>query len=211
MSSRGLIEGDEDLPSLSLLPSLSVGEEETPVSESYEPGPMVRRVADGTRIPAPETNLSELTFDDLDLMPVRCYSCAKVIRQRAIQDALRSGKTLLQTFQELNYRKLCCRKLIQAQRSIVKLQKQFEHNAQIGHALERGLTLDATSANSFSIGPSMGPSKIRILDEVPPEFTSDFISLGGIGEGLMQDEEGILNPYNYLMQGLEHTEAYEED
>lgn len=211
MSSRGLIEDEEALPSLSLLPSLSVGEEETPISETFQHGPMVRRVAEGSRIPPAETNLSELTFDDLDLMPVRCYSCAKVIRQRAIQDALRSGKTLYQTFQELSYRKLCCRKLIQAQRSIVKLQKQIEHNSQIGHALERGLTLDVTSGNSFSIGPVMTPSKILILNEVPPEFTSEIISLGGIGEGLIQDEEGIMNPYSYLLQGLEATETYEED
>jgi DNA-directed RNA polymerase subunit N (RpoN/RPB10) len=211
MSSLGQIGDGETLPSLSLLPSMNIGEDDTPITESFQPRTIVRRVGEPTRIPPAETNLAELTFDSLDLMPVRCYSCAKVIRQRAIQDSLNSGKTLLQTFQELNYRKLCCRKLIQSQRSIVKLQKQIEHNLHIGNAFDRGLTLETTSSSTFSIGPSSTTSTLRILDELPPQFNTEYISMGGIGESIVQIDDGLLNPYNYVLQGLVPDEADYED
>jgi len=114
-----------------------------------------------TTVPITSYDLSEL-----DLMPVRCKACGKVLHQVAIENLLKSGHTLKETLDQLGYRRECCRMNIQQEPAIVKLQKSVEREKSLSQAIA-DLTLERTSG--LSDFPHGG--NIQILDSAPPGVT----------------------------------------
>ena len=114
--------------------------------------------------------LERSSYTELDLMPVRCTGCGKPIRQLAIEDSLSSGKSLRQTMDELNYKKICCREEIKSQPAVIKQLKQVEEYAKIARNLEmQNLFLESTGEAPRTL---RSPGLV-ILDDVPPDFPEE--------------------------------------
>lgn len=144
--------------------------EDRPGSVSFNANPSAAQIMNARTTPYVE-NLERGSFTELDLMPIRCFGCGKVMRQQAIETSLASGKSLAKTLDDLNYRRICCREQIRSQPSVSKQLKRIEEQSKIARALSlQSLQMEATSEL-----PSTRPiSNLIIQDELIPgqEMTS---------------------------------------
>lgn len=142
-------------------------------------------------------------FSNLDLLPVRCYSCGKVIFQSALEHSLETGQTLAETMNELGYMRICCRGLIMSAPAIVKLQKQLEREKYTMRALT-SLTLEATSGMSvrqFPVQPER-ISSLNIIDEAPPGIPRQAgICFVPTGESYLPPDEDV-DPFEVYMEQI---------
>ena len=199
------------LPAAQPIPLVSLnGEQEEEVVESTPSAVEVQQSATvirrgfQTRIPAAETNLAELTYSELDLMPMRCYGCGEVIRQIAIEDALKSGRNLKGTLDQLDYPLLCCRDLIRGQVSVLEVEKRQAAEARIRNA---PLNLATTSRPStFSLGTGRSTAGLRVIDESPPGTVETAISFSQppVGGELITGSEE-----SFLQEGATPGDAYQ--
>jgi len=166
--------------------------------------PAARVTRSRERIQQAQTILAT-EFTELDLMPVRCYSCGKVLQQLVIEQSLKSGQSLRETMDQLGYRRICCRSIIMASPSVVKLQKLLNSYEQTARALQN-LTLAGTSgmvAQQFPIEPE-NIEGAHILESVPPSIPQQ----GGICFPQADEtflESGTIGPdaYEYFMRQLD--------
>jgi len=155
------------------------------------------------------------TFTELDLMPMSCYSCGKVMRQLAIEESLKTGRTLRETMDELNYQRICCRTLIMESPSLVRLQKTLQDHAQIDLT---NLTLEATEArlpgdlSGFFVGETLfePTDDLTVVDEAPPGALTDLgqvdqICFTGQGPSLLEPTEHV-NTFQFFMNQLGETQ-----
>lgn len=126
-----------------------------------------------------ESNEIDLVYSELDLMPVRCYACGETIRQIAIEESLRSGRSLRETFEELDYPLLCCRDLIRSQASVLNIEKEQQRENQIERT---PLTIENTSG----VG-----STIRLIE--PTQVYMDDV----------EEEAEFVDGYTLFMQSLQ--------
>jgi DNA-directed RNA polymerase subunit N (RpoN/RPB10) len=151
---------------------------------------------------------------------MRCYGCGEVIRQIAIEDSLKSGRSLKETLDQLDYPLLCCRDLIRGQVSVLEIEKRKAAEARIQAT---SLTLASTAQPStFSLGPGRSVSQLRVIDEAPPgtvETGIVFPSIeGGFGpiigseESFLQEGTSPGDAYQYfMMQAQGDLEGGDED
>uniref|UniRef100_A0A6C0IYU0 Uncharacterized protein n=1 Tax=viral metagenome TaxID=1070528 RepID=A0A6C0IYU0_9ZZZZ len=195
----------QPVPSVSPAPQEEKTETEIQVPGEAQQAAGVIRRGRQTRVPATETNLAELTYSELDLMPMRCYGCGEVIRQIAIEDSLRAGRSLKETLDQLDYPLLCCRDLIRSQVSVLEIEKRRAAEARIRAT---PLNLAATAQPStFSLGPQGSVSRLRVVDEAPPGTTEAGISFpepieGGSGPIIGSEE-------SFLLEGASPGDAYQ--
>src|SRR5579875_2534113 len=117
----------------------------------------------------PRQGIESFTHAAMHLMPVRCYTCNKVLKQVEIENALKSGKNLRDVLDELKYRKICCKMRIMSSIPIVQLQKELETKKLIETKLEENnLTLEDTGSIENVEFPIVTGTKIRILDNYEP-------------------------------------------
>lgn len=157
------------------------------------------------------------TFTELALMPMACYSCGKIVRQLAIEDALRSGKTIAQVMNEMRYQRLCCRNTVTTAPSIIKLQKELEQASRFDIE-QLGLEeTDIGTVSSFGLGGFIRPmnegelslieegnQQLVIVDEAPTGTitgpgTPGAFSFTGQGESLVQIEPVAESSYDIFM------------
>lgn len=195
----------QPVPSVSPAPQEEKTETEIQVPGEAQQAAGVIRRGRQTRVPATEPNLAELTYSELDLMPMRCYGCGEVIRQIAIEDSLRAGRSLKETLDQLDYPLLCCRDLIRSQVSVLEIEKRRAAEARIRAT---PLNLAATAQPStFSLGPQGSVSRLRVVDEAPPGTTEAGISFpepieGGSGPIIGSEE-------SFLLEGASPGDAYQ--
>lgn len=138
-------------------------------------------------------------FAELDLMPIRCYSCGKILRQLAIEEGIQSGQTLRETMDQLTYRRLCCRSVIMSSPRIVKIQKRFAREEQARIAFSN-LTAEMTSGmnvQNFAVGPER-ISNISILDEAPPGVPQQTgICFAQMSDSFMDPDVPTVDAYEY--------------
>lgn len=141
--------------------------ETRPSTVSFNANPGASKVINARTSPFVE-NLQRSSFTELDLMPIRCFGCGRLMRQQAIESSLTSGKSLRQTLDELNYKRICCREQIQTQPSVNKRLKALEERSRIARNLElRNLQLDFTAEVPRS--QPQTTSGLIIRDELAPE------------------------------------------
>jgi len=130
---------------------------------------------------------------DVGLMPVRCYSCGKVIRQIAIEQALESGKPLKEVMDQLGYDRICCRQTLIGSPVVIDIQKKKANDQNIIQQLR---------AQPNNLVHQLG-SSLRVIDQAPPGIvpTSSFV----IPEFLTQpvdNSDQINKPFEYFMAQL---------
>jgi len=131
------------------------------------------------------------SFQELSTMPMVCYGCGLPMRHLSILNALHGGKTLREVMDELGYQRICCRKVIQAQPSLLKLQKQLANNQYIDQRLA-ALTLESTAPNYRATTHVGG---LQIIDEAPPMEMPLFFSDGG----QFGIDGGDIDPFEYFV------------
>lgn len=144
-----------------------------------------------------QPDLTNVSFEEISSMPMQCYGCGKPLRHLSLIEALTSGQTLAETMNALNYQRLCCRKLIQAQPAIVALQKRLEIDRNIGQQLA-ALTLESTGPVGFREGG------LQIVDEAPPGLVQEGLYFPGGYD--TYNESGDINPFEYYVNQLEASD-----
>lgn len=120
-----------------------------------------------------QTDVSGVLPVEIALLPVRCWSCGKVIVQDPIEDSINSGKTLRDTMDQLGYNRICCRRTIQTSPRIVYLINQQEASNKVVNYLN-GLPVEITGVSTAPI--DLG-GNIRILENasVPSMYRGSFL------------------------------------
>jgi len=145
------------------------------------------------------------------LMPVRCYSCGKIMDQLGIEEALDEGKNIKTIMDEMGYIRICCRRTVMTAVPVVARLKQIDHQNRT-----------IASLSQLSVHETGVPeSYVRIIDEVPPGavlpsssvcLPSESISIlepTGSVAGTTTEATGI-NPFEYYMnQIVEEAEGEE--
>lgn len=175
---------------------------------------MERPAAYVTRIPGVqkqkgEDDLNQMSFAELELMPVRCYGCGKIIRQQAIENSLEKGNTLFDTLNTLQYRRMCCRDLILAQPSVLKLQKKIQTYKNISDKIG-SLTLESTGiGGQLGFGGPFQAPKVSIVDDVPPGAQIAELCPVGLDESFMNQisqQEGDVDPFEVFRSRIEEPQ-----
>ena len=122
------------------------------------------RVVEYQKLSRSEQLLQIRSPHELAVMVMRCYGCKKPILQVQIEQGLRSGKTLRQVLDDLDYIRICCRKQIQEEPAIVYIQKQ---QAEITKVKEK---MENLSIFNTGLSVNWAPSETgaQIVNEAPP-------------------------------------------
>ena len=170
-----------------------------PSTVSFNPNPAASKIMNARTSPSTE-NLERTSFTELDLIPIRCFGCGRVMRQRAIESSLVNGKSLRQTLDELNYKRICCREQIQTQPSVNKQLKKLEEYNRIAKNLRlQSLQVETTSELPRSLG------SVIIRDE------DEYFGPTLISEGASIEEPNPLesmDTFSYLQSQIAGTEDY---
>lgn len=124
----------------------------------------------------------------LDLFPIRCYGCGKVLEQIAIERALKSGEPLKSVMDRLGYQRLCCRQDIMSAPLTLQLIKDQE-------MLKRPLDLTISQTGAFDV--PQGPMKI--VDEMLPGVDKERCLTTGLDEEFM-NESNVVDAYTFHIQ-----------
>jgi DNA-directed RNA polymerase subunit N (RpoN/RPB10) len=144
-----------------------------------------------------DSQLNNVSFEEVSMMPMRCYGCGEAFRHGLIIESLKSGKSLKDTMDQLKYRRLCCRNQLLVQPSIVKLQKKIEHDQVVDRQLSQ-LTLESTAPGYQG---HVSTSALQIIDEAPPGMSQG--SLFFPDTEVAEVENGDINPFEYFVSQLE--------
>src|SRR5690625_5221712 len=87
--------------------------------------------------------MQNISFEELSSMPMQCYGCGKPLRHLSIVNAMNEGEDLQHVMDRLNYKRLCCRQVVQTQPAIHSLRKRLESNKSTSRQLNN-LTLEST-------------------------------------------------------------------
>lgn len=199
------------------LPVQATQLEQESVSEEIAIPPSIGLSPAATVLYNPERVVSTPTFagefTELNLMPIRCYSCGKILNQLSIENSLHSGQRLSETMDQLNYRRICCRNIIMSSPSIVRLQKKLQSEQQAISAF-RNLTLGTTSGmptQQFLAGPER-VSNIGIIESAPPGIPQQGgICFSQMNDGFTDPELAGPDAYEYYVRQLDPTGSAEAE
>jgi DNA-directed RNA polymerase subunit N (RpoN/RPB10) len=137
---------------------ISPSEEEISVSDLTLP-----TLGEETKEEKPQQFESKLTIIS-SLLPVRCYTCGKVIKELTIKEKLKEGMSLREIMDKLGYKRICCRQIIVTAPSIVEIQKQVEEQKETERKLSK-LDIFTTGPGQSFIETSLTGSSVKIVDE----------------------------------------------
>jgi DNA-directed RNA polymerase subunit N (RpoN/RPB10) len=160
------------------------------VSRIYgiEPSEVPPEVAEYRRLSKEERALKIPNPRLLMTMPLRCMICKKVIKQLAIEEALKSGKTLRKVYDEQGYIRMCCRSQIGGEQVVVNLQNEM--------ASQRS-TMNLSIA-STGFGPTPIQPGVRIIDSA----SSGFVEGPCPTESFMESNYRPEDAYNLYIKQL---------
>lgn len=151
-----------------------------------------------TNISIPESAYQGLPID-LALMPVRCYSCGKIMNQLGIEDALDQGIPIRTIMDEMGYIRICCRRTILTSVPVVARLEQRDHQEQVLSSLGN-LSVQETAFER----PQPMPD-IHILQDVPPEVRPS-VTFPQLQLAIPTTEEGPINAFDYYMSQVVEEE-----
>lgn len=168
-------------------------------------------VAEYRRLSSEERALRITNPRLLSVMTLRCTGCKKVIKQLAIEEALKSGKSLKQVLDEQDYVRICCRKQIASEPVVVNILKETSEQQSTIDKM-RNLTLLTTAATTIGRSGTIQPteSTIRILEEMPPGLIQEGLGLRDQGDICFIPLSEVRAGYNEERETSEEREGPEE-
>lgn len=148
-------------------------------------------------------------FSETDLMPVRCYSCGEVIRQLAIEDRLRSGMSLRETLDDLDYPLICCRDLIRAQVPVLRIEREQANLRRLEEMPLTAITTGPAGMRQFE-DPPLPQSEVTVVE--PSEmldYSGELIAESEVEDLL--DEEPADDAYSRFAREVQEEEEPDFD